>query len=91
MGAILIVNTGHVSPFPPRQQSGGPGAILVRAVWERWPEGPSYLTVKLNCLAGLCVLVPATSPSSREHFPAHVPGQTPGKGRIWMCGVLRLY
>jgi hypothetical protein len=45
------------SSFPPRQQSGGLGASLVRAVWERRPEGPSYLlsTVKLHYLAGLCV------------------------------------
>ena len=89
MGAILIVNTGHVSPFPPRQQSGGLGAILVRAVARR--AVLSHCEAKLPCRPGLCVLVPATSPSSREHFPAHVPGQTPGKGRTWMCGVLRLY
>ncbi len=46
-----------MSSFPPRRSSRGLETFLVRAAWERRPEGPSYLlsTVKLNYLAGLCV------------------------------------
>ena len=32
-----------VSSFPPRGTSGGLGVFLVRAAWERRPEGPAYL------------------------------------------------
>jgi len=40
---FFFLSLFSVSSFPPLVPRGGLGVFLVRAAWERRPEGPAYL------------------------------------------------